>query len=68
MRKACRGLLAVSVSVAMLGGLGGLSGCGDGKPSDGTMVGGAPPQSEQQKAMHKKFYDRSKKARRGARR
>jgi hypothetical protein len=47
----------------MLGWLGGLSGCGDGKPADGTMVEiEVPKQTDEQKAVHKKFYDRSKNA------
>jgi hypothetical protein len=59
----CPGLLSVATFGLMLLCLGGLSGCGDGKPADGTMVKGAPPLTDEQKAAHRKFYpDRSKNA------
>jgi hypothetical protein len=59
-------LLSATMLGSTLFGLTGVScmtGCG-GKPADGTMVIGAAPLSEAQKAMHRKFYDRS--AKRGA--
>jgi hypothetical protein len=55
------GLASAAVFVVAVGCLGGSSGCSGGKPADGTMIDGAPPLSAEQKAMHKRFYDRTKK-------
>ena len=62
MRVLYAGLLSVATLGLMLGCLAGLSGCGDGKPADGTMVNAAPPLSAEQKTMLKKYYDPAKRA------
>jgi hypothetical protein len=58
----CPGLLSVATFGLMLLCLGGLSGCGDGKPADGTMVKEAAPLTDEQKVVHKKYYDPAKRA------
>ena len=59
MRILRNGMLTLATAGFSLGCVCGLSGCGS-KPPDGTMVEGAGPPTEEQKALHKKFYTRAK--------
>jgi hypothetical protein len=56
------GLLTTTTASLILAMAAGSSGCGDGKPEDGTLVKGAAPLSDEQKAVHRKFYDPEKRA------
>ena len=67
MRILRNGMLTLATAGFILGCMSGLSGCGS-KPSDGTMVEGAGPPTEEQKALHKKFYTRKATAKKAGRR
>jgi hypothetical protein len=52
-------LLSLATSGLMIGLFTTSTGCND-KPADGTVIEQAGPMSEEGKAAHKKYYDRSK--------
>jgi len=63
------GLMSTAAYMLMVGCCAGLSGCGEGKATDGSMVKTeAPNLSPEQKAVHNKYYeDRMKKRGKAAR-